>query len=354
MNKRLVISSDSHVMEPPNLWLDRMDPKYGDRVPHLVQGDSYDHWYCDNQNVGILGVLSQAGLRYSRPQDITMEGRFADVPPGGYDPHAHVQDLDVDGVHADVLYPSIGLTLYGVPDPQLMRAVFSAYNDWLADFCKPYPNRLKGIAMIMLDDDVKAGIKEMERAARMGLCGAMISVYPRPGESYDQPLYEPFWAAAQDLDVPLSLHTITNRPGSTQMRTEGEVSQSGVDRSNSDYWVRMSMGHMIFSGVFERHRDLKIVDVEHDLAWIPHFMRRMDVTYIERRPQAPYRFKGDALPSDFMRRNVYHSFQDDGLGVRDRDIISVDKLMWASDYPHAESTFPRSQEVLDEILEGVP
>ena len=180
MNKRLIISSDSHVMEPPNLWVDRMDPKYGDRVPHLVQGDSYDHWYCDNQNVGILGVLSQAGLRYSRPQDITMEGRFADVPPGGYDPHAiHVQ--------ADVLYPSIGLTLYGVPDPQLMRAVFSAYNDWLADFCKPYPNRLKGIAMIMLDDDVEAGIKEMERAARMGLCGAMISVYPRPGESYDQP-----------------------------------------------------------------------------------------------------------------------------------------------------------------------
>ena len=74
-------------------------------------------------------------------------------------------------------------------------------------------------------------------------------------------------------------------------------------------------------------------------------MQRMDVTYIERPTQATVRFKSDMLPSDFMRRNIYHSFQDDGLGIRDREIIGIDKLVWASDYPHAESTFPKSQEV---------
>jgi predicted TIM-barrel fold metal-dependent hydrolase len=97
-----------------------------------------------------------------------------------------------------------------------------------------------------------------------------------------------------------------------------------------------------------------IVNVEHDLAWIPYYMARMDVTYIERPTQATYRFKNGMLPSDFMKRNIYHSFQEDGHGVRDRHLIGVDKLIWASDYPHAESTFPRSQEVLDQILEGVP
>ena len=354
MSKKLIISSDSHVVEPPDLWQGRMSADYGDRVPHLVEGDPYDQWYCDHQGVGVLGGISQAGKRYSNPEDITLEGSFADVPPGGYNPHAHVQDLDVDGVYADVLYPSIGLNLYALPDPALLRDVFSAYNDWLAEFCNTYPKRLKGIAMILLDDDMDAGISELKRSAALGLCGAMIPVYPRSHETYDKPLYEPFWAAAHDLNIPLSLHTGTNRPGSTVMRTEGEVTQTGVDRSNTDYWVRMSMGHIIFSGVLERYPKLKIVNVEHDLAWIPYYMQRMDVTYIERPTQATVRFKSDMLPSDFMRRNIYHSFQDDGLGIRDREIIGIDKLVWASDYPHAESTFPKSQEVLEKILKGVP
>ena len=353
MSKKLIISSDSHVVEPPDLWTDRMDAKYGDRIPHLVTGDPYDQWYCDGEGVGVLGGISQAGKRYSNPEDITLEGSFADVPPGGYNPHAHVQDLDVDGVYADVLYPSIGLNLYAIPDPVFLRDVFRAYNDWLAEFCNTYPNRLKGIAMIMLDDDIEAGISELKRSAEIGLCGAMIPVFPRGHETYDSPIYEPFWAAAHKMNIPLSLHTGTNRPGSTVMRTEGEVTQTGVDRSNTDYWVRMSMGHMIFSGVFERYPTLKVVNVEHDLAWIPYYMQRMDVTYIERPTQAFYRFKDGMKPSDFMRRNIYHSFQDDGLGIRDRDIIGVDKLVWASDYPHAESTFPESQRVLEKILKGV-
>ena len=210
MSKKLIISSDSHVVEPPDLWQGRMSADYGDRVPHLVEGDPYDQWYCDHQGVGVLGGISQAGKRYSNPEDITLEGSFADVPPGGYNPHAHVQDLDVDGVYADVLYPSIGLNLYALPDPALLRDVFSAYNDWLAEFCNTYPKRLKGIAMILLDDDMDAGISELKRSAALGLCGAMIPVYPRSHETYDKPLYEPFWAAAHDLNIPLSLHTGTN------------------------------------------------------------------------------------------------------------------------------------------------
>ncbi len=94
--------------------------------------------------------------------------------------------------------------------------------------------------------------------------------------------------------------------------------------------------------------------VEFELAWVPHLLQSMDYTYIERHEEATYRFKSNMLPSDFFHSNVYLSFQEDEVGIRLRDVIGVDSLMWGSDYPHAESTFPRSQEILDNILKGVP
>ena len=355
MDKKLVISSDSHIVEPPELFVDRMDSKYGDRIPHLVNEHPYDYWYADHQRMGVLGSFgTSTGMRFDRPQDIVREGRMADIRPGGYDPHAHVRDLDLDGVHADILYPSIGLEMFSVPDKEILRDIFAAYNLWLSDFCSAYPDRLKGIAMVLLDDEIEAGISDLKKAVESGFAGAMISVFPSPRHFYDQPMYDPFWEAAQDMDIPLSLHTGTNRPSLVKTETTSGVSQSGANRVNAEYWVRMSLSHMVLSGVFEKYPNLKVVEVEHDLAWIPFFFNRLDVTYIERHTQAPYRYKGDILPSDFMRGNVYHSFQEDGLGIRDRDIIGVENLLWGSDYPHAESTFPKSQEILDNILEGVP
>ena len=124
------------------------------------------------------------------------------------------------------------------------------------------------------------------------------------------------------MDIPLSLHTGTNRPGSTLMRTEGEVTQTGVDRSNTDYWVRMSMGHMIFSGIFERYPTLRVVNVEHDLAWIPYYMQRMDVTYIERPTQAYLSLQGRHGPQRLSCAvTSITASRMMGLGIRDRDII---------------------------------
>ena len=121
---------------------------------------------------------------------------------------------------------------------------------------------------------------------------------------------------------------------------------------NDDHWVRMSLSHMILSGVFERYPDLKVVAVEHGAGWVPYFMQSLDANYTQT-PFIPYRFKGGVLPSEFLRRNVYYSFQEDPLAISMRHVIGVDNLMWGSDYPHAESTFPRSREILDQMLEKV-
>jgi predicted TIM-barrel fold metal-dependent hydrolase len=349
----LILSSDSHVFEPPDLWTTRIDRAFRDRAPRMVRIDGADQLVVDIDTVlAGIGLISNAGARFEAPETISGQGRFEDVPRGGYDPHQHLADMRLDGVAGEVLYPSQGLFYFRVADGQLMSAIFRAYNDWLADFCRTDPARLKGIAMINLDD-VEDGIAELERAARLGLAGAMISEYPLEDRRYDQPEYERFWAAAQSLDIPLSLHTATRRQG--KIRGAGaKTLRDASSRSTKAFGPATSLCDMIFSGVFERYPRLTVAIVEFELSWAPHILSTMDYTYRERQEEAIHRFRGDVRPSDFFHRNVVLSFQEDGIGIRLRDVIGVDNMMWGSDYPHSESTFPQSRKILEEILAGVP
>ena len=347
-----VISSDSHIFEPADLWTSRIEPKFKDRAPRMIhrEEDNSDWFYCD----GMKGVSGGSGggqgtSRFEDPENLKFAGSSDQILPGGYIPEEHVKDLDLDGIDVDLLYPTNGLLLYSLPDGELLTAVLKAYNDWLAEFCGAIPSRLKGIAALNIDD-VQEGIKEMERCQKMGLVGAMITVYPPEDRSYASPEYEPLWAAAQDLGMPLSLHIATNRfvPGMPLVDIEAT---GPVFFTNVDYWVRMSLSHMIFNGVFERYPKLQVGSIEMELSWVPHFLDRLDYNYTQRPPTGDwYTFKEDMLPSDYFHRNVFLAFQEDGLGIKLRDIIGVDNLAWGSDYPHPESTFPRSRQILEELL----
>jgi predicted TIM-barrel fold metal-dependent hydrolase len=259
--------------------------------------------------------------------------------------------MDLDSVAGGVLYPSQGLTVYRVPDSRLLSAILRAYNDWLADFCQPYPNRLKGIAMLNVDDPNDAA-SELQRTARMGLAGAMMPLRPMQ-HRYDHPMYEPLWAAAQDLGMPLSLHVGTYRWQSGM--DPNAMRQDIVEFTNRDHDVRTPIAAMIFAGVFERHPKLRIGVVEFEVAWAPYFLARLDNVYTERAVGRKLaRFKDGMLPSDFFRRNAFISFQEDDIGIRLRSVIGVENLLWGSDYPHAESTFPKSREIVERLLKDVP
>ncbi len=316
----LILSSDSHVFEPPDLWTTRIDAAFRDRAPRMQRIDGADQLVVEaDQVISGIGLISNAGARFEAPETISGQGRFEDVPRGGY---------------------------------ALLSAIFRAYNEWLAEFCRADPARLKGIAMVNLDD-IPDGIKQLERAAKMGFAGAMITEYPPEERRYDQPEYEAFWAAAQALDLPLTLHTATRRQG--KIRGAGQKTlRDASSRATKAFYPAMSMCDMIFSGVFERYPDLKLVIAEFELAWAPHLLSTMDYTYRERHEEALYRFKDAMRPSDFFHRNVFLSFQEDGVGIRLRDVIGPDNMMWGSDYPHSESTFPQSRKILEEILAGVP
>ncbi len=141
-----VISSDSHIIEPETLWEDRIDPRFKDRGPRLLHEEDADQWICDGLRFGAIGVNQQAGVRFESPEKLSVQGTMETVPLGGLDPHEHVKDMDLDGIAGGVLYPSQGLTLFRVPATDVLSASFRAYNDYLAEFCAPYPERLKGMA----------------------------------------------------------------------------------------------------------------------------------------------------------------------------------------------------------------
>ena len=345
-----LFSSDGHVIEPPDLWTTRLEPKFRDQAPQVVREEDGDWWYRDGRRVaGLSG--GQLGWRFEG-RTLVHTSRLEEMRPGGYIPEEHVKDMNLEGVVGGVLYPTFGLELFEVRDNQLLTALFRTYNDWVAEFCGAYPERLKGIAAITLDT-ISEGIEELQRTRKLGLAGALISVYPPPDRAYNRPEYDAFWAAAQDLEMPLSLHIATTRPGPDQEFSERQGSMAF--RSNRDYWVRMSLAQIIYAGVFERYPKLKVGTVEHESGWIPFFLERLDYTYTQRNRRADWvPFQRNMLPSDFFHQSVFCSFQQDALGIQHRHMIGVENLAWGWDYPHAESTFPKSREILDSILQGVP
>ena len=351
-----VISGDSHIVEPPDLYTNGVEPKFRARAPRMERkktpaGRDYDAWFIDDQQVATLGVVIQAGRRFEDPSQIDFLGVWEDVRKAAYEPHEMVKELEMDGVWGACVQPSQGLFWYRIPDSELLSAICGAYNNWIADFCKPYPDRIKAIGTINVDD-VDEACEELERCAKLGMVGAFIPVYPLPDRPYRHPIYERLWWTAQDLDIPLLLHIATNRGGIPGCEFTMDITElTAAGRSTTDHWIRYSLTSMIFGGVFDRYPRLQVGSVEHEMAWIPHWLKQMDFTYRER----PVFTKGwksreGLLPSDYWRRNMFVEFMEDDLGIQLRHIIGVENMIWGNDFPHAESTWPHSMEFLDRVL----
>jgi predicted TIM-barrel fold metal-dependent hydrolase len=357
LNRTWMVSSDSHIVEPPDLWVGRMPAALQDRGPRVVSEADGDWWYVDGRKtMSFLGI--QTGDRFDGdPDKLRTSGTFDEVRAAAHDPAAYIAENETDGIWGSVIYPSQGLVLYSVPNTEVVTAAMRGYNDWLAEFCSHDSSRLKGIAMLNIDEPAEA-VAELQHAYDLGLCGAMITVAPPAWRPLRDPSLEPFWRAAEQLSMPLSLHVGTDRGDPRAGDAGFGLDVKNVPPSvfvNKDFQVRQAFGDLILSGVLERHPDLRVGTVEHELAWIPFFLEQMDYTYTDRPRRGDWhRFaEADARPSDFFARQCFASFQEDRVGLRLRDEIGVGTLMWGSDFPHTESTFPRSRQILTGILAGV-
>ena len=334
-----VISADSHVIEPHDLWQRYADPAYRDRVPRLVRGDDHDLLVGEDYE-GHIGLLSGV-LR--KGEAVKVDGRWDDdVFPGGYDPHQRIRDLALDGVSAEVLFPTVGLAFYPIADQGLLWSLLRAYNSWLADFCGEYPDQLFGIAMLTAED-VGAAVAELRRCKDLGHVGAMLPLF---GGDYRDRALDQLWATAADLELPINLHSSTYRDKSQSFFGQS----SFTDRMlNTPYRIQHVLFDLLFSGVFDRHPGLVVVSTENDAGWAAHAVERGDYWWHRQRSLVP----GDEIvcqhePSWYFHRNIRHAFMRDRTAVLARDLIGMDSLMWGNDFPHHISTWPNSQDLVEE------
>jgi predicted TIM-barrel fold metal-dependent hydrolase len=333
-----IISADSHVTEPPGTYIDRIDRAWRDRAPRLVHDPKRgDIFVVDGMPKPVpMGLIAAAG---KRADELSMFGaKFEELHRGGWDPEARLADQDTDGVAAEVIYPTVGMLLCNHPDFDYKHACFQAYNRWLAEFCGAHPDRLIGVGQTALRS-VADGIADLEAIKALGLRGVMLPGNPN-GPDYDDPSWAPFFEAAVDLGLPPSFHVLTSQQDTVRPRGPKLNSFMAFIRGNQDL-----IGVFIFGGVFERHPKLRLVCVEADAGWVPHFMYRMDHAYERHRAWLTSAALAKA-PSEYFREHVYTTFQDDWVAFRMVDMLNVRRLLWANDFPHSDSTWPHSQELL--------
>ena len=351
--KKSIISADSHVMEPPGTYIDRIDRKYLDRAPHVVftqeRGDTY---MIDGMSDTVpMGLIAAAGKTAEELGQAAVKARFEDLHRGGWDPVARISDQDRDGIYAEVIYPSVGMLLCNHPDADYKKACFDAYNLWIAEFCDSNRERLLGCGQTTMRSP-KEGIEDLRRIKQMGLRGVMMPGFPEM-EDYDSPIYDEFWAAAVELGLPLSFHILTSRDG---VSGKGAFGLTRGPKLNGFMTIIRGcqdvMGTLIFGAVFERHPKLKIVCVEADAGWVPHYMYRLDHAFKRHRYWLTAG-KLSKMPSEYFRENIYVTFQDDWVAFKVMDLCNPRRLMWANDFPHSDSTWPNSQALLQEHAAGL-
>jgi uncharacterized protein len=357
-----IISADSHMLEPGDLWVERVDKQFKEQAPRVVATEGRMGVCLTAPGIRPFPVsgLSSAGRSGKALKDFFGSG-YEGVRPSGWDPVERIKDQDIDGVEAEVLYTSLGMPLFGLQDSGLRRDCFRVYNDWLAEFCSHSPKRLVGIALVALDD-IDEAVKEVERCRKMGLRGTMIWGFAPEGKPYSGKIYDPFWAASADLDMPISLHVITAAGKSPVSRATKDIAESEKDQpgiSAVGYYlfmtsdVQQSLFTIVMGGVLERFPKLKLVSAENDTGWLPHFMYRLDHAY-DKYGVLSGLHQFELKPSEYLQRQLWATFQDDPVGPATYKFFGEDKYMWASDFPHTDSTWPHSREVIRKDFEGVP
>ncbi len=334
-----IISADSHITEAPNTYLDYIDPKYAAIAPKVVETDDRgDIYVIDGMKSSIpMGLVAAAG---QDPMKLNTKAKYKDLPRSGYDPAYRIADQDRDGVSAEVIYPSVGMVLCNHPDFDYKKAAMDAYNRWISEYCDTDRNRLIALGQTAMRSP-EEGIADLEKMKAMGMRGVMMPGNPQV-EDYDSPIYGEFWDACTELGLVPSFHILTNSADALNKRRGPKMNGFlSIIRGVQDV-----MGMFVLGGVFERHPGLKVVCVEADAGWVPHYMYRMDHAY--KRHRQWLTAKIDKLPSEYFREHIYLTFQDDFVAFRNADQMNWRRLCWANDFPHSDSTWPWSQEMLEE------
>lgn len=366
------ISADSHVVEAADVFVG-LPERFGDDAPRIMYaGTDKDAIIIPSKGAaGIRRRIGIAGLRKRDGAEVTRRPGYkpdvddmsaqdvVKIMAQGYDgiregirngAVRHI-DQDEDGIAAEFLYPGF-FGLFSFENPELLVACQKNYNDWLHDYSTAAGGRLFGLAAIPIQDP-EAAVDELHRVSKMGFKGGCIPCTSPPEHPYHDEIYDPVWAAAEEARFPLSMHVGTNAYTPKAYRQNRALRDPVGDYAQSQIAIQRTLVELIVHGVATKFPKLQFVVAEFNGGWIAHWLDR-----IEQGLQREYSFRGKGAysgekPHEIWARQFWATIEDDRPAILTRELIGVDNLMWGSDYPHVDSTWPCSLSVLDEVFADV-
>jgi uncharacterized protein len=339
-----LISSDGHVVEPPNVWIERVPAKYRDRCPRIERFPEGDAWIVEGVADPInFGWNACAG---NDPKSMTGWARYDEIRRGCFDPAARLDEQDEDGVDGEILYPTPRLSqaVFANRDVDFHVACIQAYNDWLSEFVAYAPDRFGG-AILLPNFGADLAVAEFDRVwGRPGMRTAVIGAYPNGSLDVTED-DDKVWRRLADANCALSIHV-------SLTLTMPSAHRSALPGYGRFYDAPNRIVQMIFAGVFDRFPSLNLVIAEVDVGWVPYYKEQIDNNYRRLAPANGYDLP--KLPSEYVEQHVNFTYMTDAFGLQHRHDIGVENILWSSDYPHISADWPYSWRTIQASMAGVP
>jgi predicted TIM-barrel fold metal-dependent hydrolase len=345
-----LISSEAHVVEPPDIFDGRLPASLRERAPKLVDVDGGSAWVLEGLDPVPLAASSATGTGWHRAAEGLARDaavRWDAVLPSLHNPAERVRSQWQDSIDAEVLYPTPELwdAIRQLDDAELKVALVRAYNDWLAEYCSYAPDRLFGLAKLPTTsvDDAQS---ELQRCVEeLGMRGAILDGWPSGAPAGGNPADDALWATVNELRVPISLHY-----GLGERTSPPTGIAPGMKPPMAD-----AILPMVAAGVFDRYPDVRVVLAHGDAGWAPHWMEFFDINYVRHKHLAEYALhEPDALPSDYIRRHAWFTFHQDRPAVKNRHRLGGVHVMWASHFPYEDSNWPDNRQQAMRVTDETP
>jgi predicted TIM-barrel fold metal-dependent hydrolase len=339
-------SGDSHLVEPDDLFTSSLPPSLAERMPRSVKDD--------DGNMETIFVDGQSfRRRIPRVADLRDEQglNVFERAPGANDKALRLVDLDQEGIWAELVYPSIGIWMSSIRDPELLAAGCRAVNDWAIEYQRFSPRYVCTATIPLLT--VETAVAEIERAADLGYKAAYFSVAPPTADDWNRESWEPVWAVLEDTGLVCAYHIGTEPHDASTFHGAYFSGPGGalINYVETTYGGQRAVTKMIASGVFDRHPGLRVIVSEGGATWGPFLADRLDEAY--RQHASAVRPRLSRLPSEYLYENVYASFQHDRSAVAANWAMGWKNVCWGSDYPHLEGTYGHTQKTLHELFDDV-
>lgn len=349
----ILVSVDDHIVEPPDMFENHLPARYQDRAPRFLRKPDADVWVYEGVEIPNIGLNAVAGRP---PEEWGFEPTvLEEIREGTYDPDERVLDMNLNGMLGSLSFPSFvqfcGQLFSRTDDKDVALAMVRAYNDWHIDeWAGSHPDRFIPCAIPPIWD-AGAMADEIRRVAKKGCHAMTFSENPEKlgWPSFHSDHWDPVWRAASEEQVTLCLHI----GSSSSVPVTAKDAPIDVLVHLTPMNSMLAGSDLLWSPVLRTYPDLKFALSEGGIGWVPYFLERADYTYEKHSPWTGQDF-GDRLPSEVFLAHVWVCFIDDQAGVEFRHRIGVENILWECDYPHSDSSWPNSPELVAKQMAGVP